>query len=112
MSTIADSDVTPSGWVSATSTWSATASWRTRGHGIAVGGVLPDAHHPSDPRMTNEHILISDNTIDRVGVDYKDNSGILSTYVTDARILHNEVSNVPYDGIDTGYGWGINDAVR
>lgn len=22
---------------------------------------------------------------------------------------HNEVSNVPYDGIDTGYGWGIND---
>ncbi|MFF5041373.1 right-handed parallel beta-helix repeat-containing protein [Streptomyces nigra] len=53
---------------------------------------------------------ISDNTINRVAVDYKDNSGILSTYVTDARILHNEVSNVPYDGIDTGYGWGINDA--
>jgi hypothetical protein len=80
------------------------------GHGVAVGGVLPDAHHPSDPRMTNRNILISDNTINRVSVDYKDNSGILSTYVTDARILHNEVSNVPYDGIDTGYGWGINDA--
>ncbi|WP_208646068.1 right-handed parallel beta-helix repeat-containing protein [Streptomyces nigra] len=80
------------------------------GHGIAVGGVLPDAHHPGDPRMTNRDILISDNTINRVAVDYKDNSGILSTYVTDARILHNEVSNVPYDGIDTGYGWGINDA--
>ena len=80
------------------------------GHGIAVGGVLPDAHHPSDPRMTNRDILIADNTINRVAVDYKDNSGILSTYVTNARILHNEVSNVPYDGIDTGYGWGINDA--
>lgn len=80
------------------------------GHGIAVGGVLPDAHHPGNPRMTNRDILISDNTINRVAVDYKDNSGILSTYVTDARILHNEVSNVPYDGIDTGYGWGINDA--
>ncbi|MFJ6393324.1 right-handed parallel beta-helix repeat-containing protein [Streptomyces sp. NPDC091972] len=80
------------------------------GHGIAVGGVLPDAHHPSDPRMTNRDVLIADNTINRVAVDYKDNSGILSTYVTDARILHNEVSNVPYDGIDTGYGWGINDA--
>lgn len=80
------------------------------GHGIAVGGVLPDAHHPGDPRMTNRDILIADNTINRVAVDYKDNSGILSTYVTDARILHNEVSNVPYDGIDTGYGWGINDA--
>lgn len=80
------------------------------GHGVAVGGVLPDAHHPSDPRMTNKDILIQDNTIDHVSVDYKDNSGILSTYVTNAQILHNEVSNVPYDGIDTGYGWGINDA--
>ncbi|MGV9606142.1 right-handed parallel beta-helix repeat-containing protein [Streptomyces sp. NPDC003631] len=80
------------------------------GHGVAVGGVLPDAHHPSDPRMTNKNIQIANNTINRVAVDYKDNSGILSTYVTGARILHNEVSNVPYDGIDTGYGWGINDA--
>ncbi|MFI5709218.1 hypothetical protein [Kribbella sp. NPDC051620] len=80
------------------------------GHGVAVGGVLPDAHHPSDPRMTNHDILIENNTINRVAVDYKDNSGILSTYVTNAQILHNEVSNVPYDGIDTGYGWGINDA--
>ncbi|MCX4580570.1 right-handed parallel beta-helix repeat-containing protein [Streptomyces sp. NBC_01571] len=80
------------------------------GHGVAVGGVLPDAHHPSNPRMTNRNILIANNTINRVAVDYKDNSGILSTYVTNARILHNEVSNVPYDGIDTGYGWGINDA--
>lgn len=80
------------------------------GHGIAVGGVLPDAHHPSDLRMTNQNIFIENNTVDRVAVDYKDNSGILSTYVTNARILHNEVSNVPYDGIDTGYGWGTNDA--
>ncbi|WP_200935388.1 right-handed parallel beta-helix repeat-containing protein [Aeromicrobium sp. Root344] len=80
------------------------------GHGIVVGGVLPDAHHPSDPRMTNQDIRLENNTVDRVAVDYKDNSGILSTYVTNASILHNEVSHVPYDGIDTGFGWGINDA--
>jgi hypothetical protein len=80
------------------------------GHGVAVGGVLPDAHHPSDPRMTNQDITIRDNTVDHVSVDYKDNGGILSTYVTRAQIVHNEVANVPYDGIDTGYGWGINDA--
>ena len=80
------------------------------GHGISVGGVLPDAHHPSDPRMINKDVTIQDNTVDRVSVDYKDNGGILSTYVTNAQILHNEVANVPYDGIDTGYGWGINDA--
>ncbi|MBE1875864.1 right-handed parallel beta-helix repeat-containing protein [Myceligenerans pegani] len=80
------------------------------GHGIAVGGVLPDAHHPSDPRMTNRDIRIENNTINRVAVEYKDNSGILSTYATNVQIVHNEVANVAYDGIDTGYGWGANDA--
>ncbi|QEO16172.1 right-handed parallel beta-helix repeat-containing protein [Agromyces intestinalis] len=80
------------------------------GHGIVVGGVRPDAHHPSDERMTNRDIRLEHNTVNRVAVDYKDNSGILSTYVTGARIVHNEVANVSYDGIDTGYGWGANDA--
>lgn len=80
------------------------------GHGVFVGGNRPDAHHPSDPRMTNRDIVIEHNTVTRAAVEYKDNSGILSTYVTNARILHNEVANVAYDGIDTGYGWGTNDA--
>ncbi len=80
------------------------------GHGVAVGGVLEDAHHPSDVRMTNKDIFIRDNTVNRVSVDYKDNGGILSTYATNVQIVHNEVANVPYDGIDTGYGWGTNDA--
>ena len=79
------------------------------GHGIAVGGVRADAHHPSDPAMTNRDIVLENNTINRVAVDYKDNSGILSTYVTNIDILHNEVANVAYDGIDTGFGWGAND---
>lgn len=80
------------------------------GHGVFVGGNRPDAHHPSDPRMINRDIVIEHNTVTRAAVEYKDNSGILSTYVTNARILHNEVANVAYDGIDTGYGWGVNDA--
>ncbi len=80
------------------------------GHGVFVGGNRPDAHHPSDPRMINRDIVIEHNTVTRAAVEYKDNSGILSTYVTNARILHNEVANVAYDGIDTGYGWGMNDA--
>ena len=79
------------------------------GHALFVGGVRADAHHPSDPRMTNQDILIENNTISHVAVEYQDNSGILSTYVTRAQIVHNEVANLPY-AIDTGYGWGINDA--
>ncbi|WP_336920992.1 right-handed parallel beta-helix repeat-containing protein [Aquipuribacter sp. SD81] len=79
------------------------------GHGIAVGGVEVDAHHPSDERMTNRDITLEHNTVNRVAVDYKDNSGILTTYVTRMDIVHNEVANVAYNGIDTGYGWGIHD---
>jgi hypothetical protein len=80
------------------------------GHGVFVGGNRPDAHHPSDERMINRDVTVRDNTISRAAVEYKDNSGILSTYVTNAQILDNEVAYVAYDGIDTGYGWGMNDA--
>jgi hypothetical protein len=79
------------------------------GSGIVVGGMQPDAHHPSDPAMTNQDITLQGNRISGVATDYKDMAGILSTYVTHAVITHNEVSNLAYDGIDVGWGWGAND---
>lgn len=80
------------------------------GAGVVVGGVKPDAHHPSNPAMTNQNITITNNEVTGVAEDYKDMSGILSTYVTHAVIEHNDVSNLAYDGIDVGWGWGANDA--
>jgi hypothetical protein len=79
------------------------------GAAILAGGVRTDAHHPSDPRMTNRNLLIENNFISSVSLDYKDNAGILSTYFDGARILHNDVSDLFYDGIDIGYGWGYFD---
>ncbi|HEX4702505.1 MAG TPA: ricin-type beta-trefoil lectin domain protein [Pseudonocardiaceae bacterium] len=79
------------------------------GAGVVVGGVQPDAHHPSNPAMTNQNITITNNLVTKVAEDYKEMSGILSTYVTHAVISHNEVSNLGYDGIDVGWGWGAND---
>lgn len=79
------------------------------GSGIVVGGIHPDAHHPSDPRMTVSDITIEDNTITRIGRGYRDSAGILSTYVTRAEISHNTLTDLPYDGIDIGWGWGVND---
>ncbi|WP_405590152.1 NEW3 domain-containing protein [Streptomyces sp. NBC_01190] len=79
------------------------------GAGIVVGGVQPDAHHPSDPAMVDKDITLSDNRVTKVAEDYKEMSGILSTYVTHAVITHNEVSDLAYDGIDVGWGWGSND---
>jgi hypothetical protein len=80
------------------------------GGAIVAGGISRDAHHPSDPRMANRGIVIANNRICSVSQVYLDNSAILSTYVDGALILHNDISDAPYDGIDIGWGWGVNDA--
>ena len=80
------------------------------GAGVVAGGVQPDAHHPSDERMTLRDITVDNNLVTDVAKDYKEMSGILSTYADHTVISHNEVSNLAYDGIDVGWGWGANDA--
>jgi hypothetical protein len=80
------------------------------GSGVVVGGVQPDAHHPSNAAMTVQNVTITNNLVTGVAEDYKDMSGLLSTYATHTDIEHNEVSNLGYDGIDVGWGWGMNDA--
>ncbi|MFT4954058.1 MAG: hypothetical protein ACI8U3_000426 [Brevundimonas sp.] len=80
------------------------------GGAIMVGGVRMDAHHPSDPNLTNRNVMIADNTVFSVSQDYRDNAAILSTYVDGASIVHNDISDAPYDGIAVGWGWGYNDA--
>ncbi|WP_199034836.1 hypothetical protein [Glycomyces salinus] len=79
------------------------------GGGIAVGGVQPDAHHPSDERMVNRDILIGENSIYSTALDYLDNVAILATYATRLTIEHNHIAHMPYSGIAVGYGWGAND---
>lgn len=79
------------------------------GGAILAGGINRDAHHPSDPRMANRNVVIANNRIRTVSQVYMDNSAILSTYVDGALIVHNDISDAPYDGIDIGWGWGVND---
>lgn len=80
------------------------------GGAIVAGGVREDAHHPSTPELVNADLEIADNTVATVSQDYKDNAAILTTYVDGARILHNDISDAPYDGVAIGWGWGYNDA--
>ncbi|NUW33341.1 ricin-type beta-trefoil lectin domain protein [Nonomuraea sp. SMC257] len=77
--------------------------------GILVGGVRADAHHPGDPRMTNRNITVTDNRIHDLGLDYRGVVSVLTTYVTNTDVSHNEVYNMPYTGMSIGYGWGANE---
>lgn len=79
------------------------------GGAILAGGICRAAHHPDEKGEWNCHLLVQNNRIHRVSRDFKDNAAILATYVTGALILHNHITNVPYDAIGVGWGWGIND---
>ncbi|WP_204034323.1 NEW3 domain-containing protein [Micromonospora qiuiae] len=79
------------------------------GGGIMIGGVRPDAHHPSDPRMVNSDIHISDNRLYASVLEYLDQDPIFASYVTRLTIAHNYIDDAPYTGIGIGYGWGAND---
>jgi hypothetical protein len=85
-------------------------SLSTRGGAIVAGGVRADAHHPSDSRMIDQNITLSNNRVHDMGLDYRGITSFLATYVTNATIAHNEVYNMPYSGISVGFGWGANDA--
>ncbi|OLF15035.1 hypothetical protein BU204_24170 [Actinophytocola xanthii] len=83
---------------------------RSSAGGVVVGGVRSDAHHPGDQRMVNRNITVTDNRIHDLGVEYRGNVSVLTTYVTTTDVSHNEVYNMPYSGMSIGYGWGSNDA--
>lgn len=87
---------------------------------IVIGGVQATAHHPcgdavcgaADPgaKMINQDSTVSDNLIHDVGIDYRDSAGIFLTYTANVLVSHNELYNLPYSGINFGFGWGMNDA--
>ncbi|WP_168735616.1 Ig-like domain-containing protein [Cohnella fermenti] len=79
------------------------------GSAIDVGEVTksdPDIYAPSDPRKVLKNIDIENNYIHDIGVDYRSAAAIGLGFVADSDIRHNEIFNVPYDGITIGYGFG------
>ncbi|HMF53308.1 MAG TPA: right-handed parallel beta-helix repeat-containing protein [Edaphobacter sp.] len=106
----ADATVTGTGLGAGDVTVTSNTFTDCAGGAILAGGVQRDAHHPRDPRMINRQLIVRNNRISSISREFRDNSAILSTYVQGAVILHNDISDVPYDAIDIGYGWGMQDA--
>jgi hypothetical protein len=54
--------------------------------------------------------MVADNTVDFIGMCHSDSCGILVARTPDVAILHNEIRNVRYTGISTGWSWDDKDS--
>jgi F5/8 type C domain/Right handed beta helix region len=58
-----------------------------------------------DKRNLISNNLIVDNYITKTGQEYHDTPGIYVGYTDHTRIVHNELTDMPYTGISMGWGW-------
>jgi hypothetical protein len=54
--------------------------------------------------------MVADNTVEFIGMCHSDSCGILVARTPDVAILHNEIRNVRYTGISTGWSWDDKDS--
>jgi hypothetical protein len=73
-------------------------------HAASIGTI--DDEDTTDVDRMHRDVLVSNNVITRIGVEYRDAPGIFLGYVRDVEVVHNEISEVPYSGIAMGWGWG------
>lgn len=72
-------------------------------NGVALGE-FNDANE-SDPSRQSEGNIVRNNYITQVGREYEDGVGICAGYNRRLVIDHNDVSDCPYTGIASGWGW-------
>ena len=73
------------------------------GSGIVIDSLLEP--HPLDPRLVCQDILIANNLITDIGIDYRSSVGIFAGFVSNTSIEHNDIHDAPYTGISVGWGW-------
>lgn len=62
-------------------------------------------YNPKDLREMPSNISVVNNYITRVGKDNIGGVGVFYSYASDLNIMHNEMENIPYSGINGGWGW-------
>jgi len=79
------------------------------GSAVQIGDVQQEDHHPDDERLLVKDNQVTNNLIERVGVEYQDSIGVFAGYTRGTVIAHNEIRHLPYSGISVGWGWGEED---
>ena len=91
------------------------------GGAVVIGGIQAKAHHPggdvaltaltaAQTKMIDQNITVKNNLVHDIAIDYRDFAALMFTYVQNVAFSHNELYSFPYSGLNTGYGWGVNDA--
>lgn len=81
------------------------------GNGIVAGSFSPEAfethlpYDPSDRRVVCDGLMIVNNKVENIGTEDWGCLGICCGYVSNCIIAYNEISEVPYSGINLGWGW-------
>lgn len=81
------------------------------GNGINVGGITKADHHPTDPASIVRGNTVSNNTVTKVGSEFRDNVAILLGYTQGSDVRNNTLFDLPYTGISMGWGWGYVDTL-
>lgn len=76
---------------------------------IEVGGVAKVDHHPRQRRDITADNVVSNNLIRHTGVEYADSAAIYVGFTARTLVAHNDIADVPWSGIATGWGWGLLD---
>ncbi|HVK22147.1 MAG TPA: discoidin domain-containing protein [Actinokineospora sp.] len=79
------------------------------GNGIQIGDITPADQRPAATADRMHDITVSNNYVHHVAVEFQGGVGIFGGYIDTLKLLHNEVSDVPYTGVSLGWGWGYHD---
>ena len=59
--------------------------------------------NPSDKRLCIKNVLVNNNYIEKIAVEYRSASAIGVGYPIDTEFSHNEICDIPYSGFHIGY---------
>jgi hypothetical protein len=79
------------------------------GNAVQIGDVLPDDHHPSDPRLGVRDVDIDGCHIHHIATEFFGGVGIFVGYACNVSITGNTLHHLPYTGVSLGWGWGAAD---
>jgi regulation of enolase protein 1 (concanavalin A-like superfamily) len=81
-----------------------------------IGGNAVQIGSVSSPNQTNSALIdsgdtVSDNYINAAADEYQGGVGIWAGYTKSLTITHNDIENLNYSGVSTGWGWGSEDTL-